>query len=234
VKPIYRKVSEVKIASKVNPKLDRIKLTDQPNQRFRTNSPKSLSLLEEMILETRGGDLTEVIGIMVFIFFVNWCDHITAVNGLQPNLPPHLQWLNENYKPGSQRQFGYGKNNGGKTSVVITDATWNSGNHEDGKIEIVSRINENPALVREAERVGQDQAAQKDINHLTEQLSLGNDNPGIGTESVKILKGISEARGRNEGRVYFRKKAGKIEILAKCKKDNQPKVIDILLRISIV
>ena len=42
----------------------------------------------------------------------------------------------------------------------------------DGKIEIVYRIKENPALIREAERMGKDQAAQKDVNNLIEQLSL--------------------------------------------------------------
>jgi hypothetical protein len=53
-------------------------------------------------------------------------------------------------------------------------------NVKDGKIEIVYRMKENPALIREAERMGRDQAAQKDVNNLIEQLSLGNENPGIG------------------------------------------------------
>ena len=102
----------------------------------------------------------------------------------------------------------------------------------DAKVEIVYRIKENPALVREAERMGKDQAAQKDVNNLIEQLSLGNDNPGIGNRRVKNLKNVSEARGRNEGRVYFREKAGKIEILAKSNKDNQNKVIGILQKMG--
>ena len=38
----------------------------------------------------------------------------------------------------------------------------------------------NPALVREAERAGRDQDAQRSLNNLVEQLSLGNRNPGIG------------------------------------------------------
>lgn len=41
-------------------------------------------------------------------------------------------------------------------------------------------------------------AAQKDVNHLIEQLALGNDNPEIGNRRVKGLKNVSEARGRNE------------------------------------
>ena len=105
-------------------------------------------------------------------------------------------------------------------------------NVKDVKVEIVYRIKENPALVREAERMGKDQAAQKDVNNLIEQLSLGNDNPGIGNQRVKGLKNVSEARGRNEGRVYFREKDGKIEILAKSNKDNQNKVIDILQKMG--
>lgn len=105
-------------------------------------------------------------------------------------------------------------------------------NVTDGKIEIVYRIKENPALIREAERMGKDQAAQKDVNNLIEQLSLGNDNPGIGNRRVKGLKNVSEARGRNEGRVYYREKDGKIEILAKSNKDNQNKVLGILKKMG--
>lgn len=105
-------------------------------------------------------------------------------------------------------------------------------NITDGKIEIIYRIKENSALIREAERMGKDQAAQKDVNNLIEQLSLGNNNPGIGNRRVKNLKNVSEARGRNEGRVYFREKDGKIEILAKSNKDNQNKVIGILQKMG--
>ena len=100
-------------------------------------------------------------------------------------------------------------------------------NVTDGKIEIVYRIRENPNLIREAKRMCKDQAAQKHVNNLIEQLSLGNDNPGRGNRQVKNLKNVSETRGRNGGRVYFREKDGKIEILAKSNKDNQNRVIGI-------
>ena len=105
-------------------------------------------------------------------------------------------------------------------------------NVKDAKIEIVYKIKENPALVREAERMGKDLVAQKDVNHLIEQLSLGNQNPGIGNQRIKGLKNVSEARGRSGGRVYFREKDGKIEILAKSNKDNQNKVIGILQKMG--
>lgn len=65
-----------------------------------------------------------------------------------------------------------------------------------------------------------------------EQLALGNDNPGIGNRRVKDLKNVSEARGRNEERVYFREKDGKLEILAKSNKQNQNKVISILQKMG--
>ena len=70
------------------------------------------------------------------------------------------------------------------------------------------------------------------ISVVKKQLSLGNDNPGIGNRRVKNLKNVSGACGRNEGRVYFREKDGKIEILAKSNKDNQNKVIGILQKMG--
>jgi hypothetical protein len=97
------------------------------------------------------------------------------------------------------------------------------------KIEIVYRIKENSALVREAERAGRDQDAQRSLNNLIEQLSLGNQNPGIGTENV--FKDVFELRGKNRARVYYRKVGTKIEILAKSVKTNQQKVINILKKL---
>ena len=80
--------------------------------------------------------------------------------------------------------------------------------------------------------MGKDQAAQKDVNNLIEQLSLGNENPGISNRQVQGLKNVSEARGKNEGRVYFRENNGKIEIIGKSNKDNQKKVITILQKMD--
>jgi hypothetical protein len=99
-------------------------------------------------------------------------------------------------------------------------------NVKDAKVEIVYRIRENPALARETERAGRDQDSQRSINNLVEQLSLGNRNPGIGTENV--FKDVYELRGKNRARVYYREVGGKIEILAKSVKSNQQKVINIL------
>lgn len=92
-------------------------------------------------------------------------------------------------------------------------------------VEIIYRIKESPSLIRGAEISGRDHAAQKSMNHLIDQLSLGNSNPGIDTQH--LFKGVYELRGKNRARVYYRKINGKIEILRKSVKHNQKKVINI-------
>lgn len=99
---------------------------------------------------------------------------------------------------------------------------------EQCKFQIVHRIHENSALVKAAEKMGRDEGAQRDVNHLIKQLSDGNKSPGLGSESVKGLKNVSEARGRSGGRVCYRETNGTIEILAKSNKKNQNDVINIL------
>jgi hypothetical protein len=96
------------------------------------------------------------------------------------------------------------------------------------KIEIVDRIKKDPRLVKQAKIMGNNQKAQKDVNHLTKQLSLGNKNTGIKNRRIKSLKDVSEAHARNGGRVYFRNRNGKIEILGKSTKNTQKKVLKIL------
>ena len=105
-------------------------------------------------------------------------------------------------------------------------------NVKDVKVEIVYRIKENPGLIREAQRAGRDQDAQRSLNNLVEQLSLGNRNPGIGNRRVKGLKDVYELRGKNRARVYYREVDGKIEILGKSVKNNQQKVINILKKMG--
>ena len=73
---------------------------------------------------------------------------------------------------------------------------------------------------------GRDQDAQRSLNNLVDQLSLGNRNPGIGTENV--FKDVYELRGKNRARVYYQEVDRKIEILGKSVKSNQQKVINIL------
>jgi putative component of toxin-antitoxin plasmid stabilization module len=95
-------------------------------------------------------------------------------------------------------------------------------------IEIESKIKEDSRLVGFAEDAGKDKKIQRDLNGLIEQLRLGNESPGTGTKP--LFKGVKEARARSGARVYFRKKNGKIEILAKSNKNpkDQKTVIKIL------
>ena len=57
---------------------------------------------------------------------------------------------------------------------------------------------------------------------------MGNESPGIGTKT--LFKGIKEARALSGARVYFRKRNGKIEMLAKSNENpkDQKTVIKIL------
>jgi hypothetical protein len=92
----------------------------------------------------------------------------------------------------------------------------------------VSRIHDDPGLVRHAEAAGR--THQASIDRLTAQLANGNFNPGIGTRAV--LGNVLEARARDGARVYFRILAnGDAEILAKSSKANQDAVIRILTRL---
>ena len=100
------------------------------------------------------------------------------------------------------------------------------------KFEVIYRIKENPALVREAEKMGKDQRVQREVNDLIERLASENDNPGMGNKRIKGLRNVSEVRGKNGGRVYFRRTDGKIEILGKSNKDNQDKVLGILKKMN--
>ena len=94
--------------------------------------------------------------------------------------------------------------------------------------ECLSRIDDSPLLVREAERTGR--RFQDSINNLVKKLWDGNLNPGIGTRPIGA--GISEARAADGARVYFRTlQTGVVEILGKSDKSNQGKVIDEVLRV---
>jgi len=101
-------------------------------------------------------------------------------------------------------------------------------NQQCDLIEIESKIKEDSRLIGFAEDAGKDKKIQRDLNGLTEQLRLGNKSPGIGTKT--LFKDVKEARARSGARVYFRKKNGKIEILAKSNKKlkDQKAVIKIL------
>jgi RHS repeat-associated protein len=90
--------------------------------------------------------------------------------------------------------------------------------------KLLSSIGEDAKLVKYAEEAGK--SVQKGLDSLTEALSKGNTNPGIGTKGLG--KGISYARARDGARVFFRQAGNQIEILAKASKANESQVINYL------
>jgi putative component of toxin-antitoxin plasmid stabilization module len=90
---------------------------------------------------------------------------------------------------------------------------------------IGSNVKKDPLLLEIAEDIGNKNSISRDVNHLITQLNKGNTNPGLGTKTVS--KGIYELRGRNGGRVYYRKiDNDKYEILGYSDKESQNKVIN--------
>lgn len=94
--------------------------------------------------------------------------------------------------------------------------------------EIESKIKKDSALIRFAEDAGKDRKIQRDLNGLIEQLRLENELLGIGIKT--LFKDVKEACARSGARVFFRKRNGKIKILAKSNKKpkDQKAVIKIL------
>ncbi|WP_202067746.1 hypothetical protein [Enterococcus sp. BWB1-3] len=92
--------------------------------------------------------------------------------------------------------------------------------------KVVSRIDESTRLVKEAEKMGKSEAAQKEADHLVSELLKGNTNLGIGYKN--LFKDVIYIRGREGARVFYRIVNGEIEILGKANKGNEDKVIRIL------
>jgi hypothetical protein len=94
---------------------------------------------------------------------------------------------------------------------------------------VVSRIKDSKRLVKEAEKSCKNDAVQRDLNHLEDELRNGNLSPGKGSLKVGGLQNVWEARGTQGGRLYYRiTPSGIIEILAKSGKSNQQDVINIM------
>nr|YP_010472373.1 hypothetical protein N4L43_pgp136 [Pleurosigma intermedium]UVG41984.1 hypothetical protein [Pleurosigma intermedium] len=66
-----------------------------------------------------------------------------------------------------------------KERVVETPRGGFRDSNKLSKKQIVSKIREDPGLVRLAEEACNNQRVQDNINHLRDELAKGNDNPGI-------------------------------------------------------
>ncbi len=93
-------------------------------------------------------------------------------------------------------------------------------------VRLASRIGSDNGLVRLAEEATENQAVQRDVNHLIKELAKGNTNPGLGSKN--LFGNIYYLRGRNGGRVFYREIPNKdgYEILAKSSKYNEESVAD--------
>ncbi|MEU3374745.1 hypothetical protein ABZ734_30440 [Streptomyces sp. NPDC006660] len=93
------------------------------------------------------------------------------------------------------------------------------------KICMKSSIGKDSVLTKEARKAGRNMDAQRDFDHLFEELSKGNDAPGLYNKVLTTTKDVRYARGKNGGRLFFRMVEGGVEIVAKADKGNEPKVI---------
>jgi len=85
-------------------KVDKIRLTNEQMEQFNNLALQlnsGLITMEEAVLQLRGGSgLTDVVGIIAFIIFINWCDSQFGVEGFQGDPLPHMDpigWLNNKY-----------------------------------------------------------------------------------------------------------------------------------------
>lgn len=87
-----------------------------------------------------------------------------------------------------------------------------------------SGIGQDSLLTKAAQQAGKSQDVQRDLDHLFEQPSRGNMNPGRGSRALTGTD-VTYARGRNGGRLFFRNVDGGIQVVGKADKGNESKVI---------
>lgn len=81
------------IATSAESKVDKIRLTNEQIKEFNNLALQLNSgsiTMEEAVLLLRGGDgLTDVVGILAFVIFINWYDSLFGVKAFQANSLPH-------------------------------------------------------------------------------------------------------------------------------------------------
>jgi hypothetical protein len=95
-------------------------------------------------------------------------------------------------------------------------------------ITLSSSIKDNPSLLRLTEDAVNDQAIERELNNLIKQLSRGNFEAGLGRPGHISGTSVFYLRGRNGGRLYYRKTGeNQYQIVAKSAKGrNQDQVIN--------
>jgi hypothetical protein len=74
-------------------KVDKIRLTNEQMKQFNNLALQlnnGLITMEEAVLQLRGGSgLTDVVGVIAFVIFINWYDSLFGVEAFQANHLPH-------------------------------------------------------------------------------------------------------------------------------------------------
>jgi len=146
-----------------------------------------------------------------------------------PYLPAPADNFSDNSDPENEFNWDKRKNNPDSWSQYQQDCQDQTSKGQTcDLVEIVSRIKEDDRLIKLAESAGKNQDIQDEINLMIEKLRLGNEQCGIGRKT--LFRNVKELRGKEGGRVYYRRADGKIEILGKSNKvkREQQKVINIL------
>ncbi len=101
---LSNKNSYHKIATIPESKVDKIRLTNEQIKQFNNLALQINSgsiTMEEAVLKLSGGDgLTDVVGIIAFVIFINWYDSLFGVKAFQANPLPHQDpfgWLSGKY-----------------------------------------------------------------------------------------------------------------------------------------
>lgn len=95
------------------------------------------------------------------------------------------------------------------------------------KQEITSAIFDRHGISKEAQKTLENLTRREEVNHLIDQIHLGNKKPGTGTKAVPGTY-LFESRTKNGTRVMWLKKDNIIYIVAICTKDNEKKVFTLL------
>ena len=114
--------------------------------------------------------------------------------------------------------------------ILATIITTPVGGEANGAIKIVSSVKSDSKLLAYAvETFESSTALRNEANALLKQAAKGNFDAGIGRNI--ITKSITEMRGKNGARIYYRMENNVMEIVGYSKKPNQQKVIDRLIKI---
>jgi hypothetical protein len=91
------------IATIPESKVDKIRLTNDQIKEFNNLALQLNSgsiTMEEAVLQLRGGELSDIVGVIAFVIFINWYDSLFGVEAFQANPLPHQDpfgWLSGKY-----------------------------------------------------------------------------------------------------------------------------------------